>query len=75
MVILYESSTTWKCPAGVTKVYVECWSGGGGSGGITGNGSAAGGAAGGNYAAKMVTVTPDTTYTVTVGAGGAAGCC
>jgi hypothetical protein len=63
-------------PNGVTQIKATVTGGGGGGGGCTPSGanfvSAAGGAAGGT-AIGVVTVTPGTTVTVTVGAGGAAG--
>lgn len=64
----FNASTTWVCPAGVTSVDAECWGGGGGS--ATGGGGGGGGA----YVIKnSYAVTPASNYTVTVGAGGAAG--
>ena len=64
----------WTCPPGVTSVQVECWGGGGGGGGtVTATACAAGGGAGGNYVLYSVSVTPGTTYNLTVGAGGAGG--
>lgn len=64
-------SSTWTAPAGVTSVTVEAWGGGGAGGGVTGNPAKGGGGAGGQYAKKVVSVTPSTSYTVNVGAGGA----
>jgi hypothetical protein len=69
---------SWTPPAGVTTVTVECWGGGGAGGSVTnaGNGTAGtsaagGGGAGGAYAIKTnLTVSPGTTYTITVGSGG-----
>ena len=65
----YNTSGTFTVPAGVTSLQVEAW-GGGGKGGkkISGNG-AYGGGGGGAYAKKLITVTPGTTYTVSVGIG------
>lgn len=70
-------SYTFTVPAGVTQVDVEVWGAGGGGGG-SGDGSAGGiagnyggGGGAGGYARKLVTVTPGTGITVTVGAGGA----
>lgn len=66
----FTTSGSWTCPTGVTRVTVECW-GGGGPGGNASNGATSGkggGGAGGSYARKLVTVTPGTSYTVTVGA-------
>ena len=66
---------TWVCPSGITEVDVKCYGGGGGGG--TGQHlglpftDAAGGGGGGAYAERIaVPVTPGTTYTVVVGAGG-----
>lgn len=66
------SPTTWLCPAGVTSVLAECWGGGGGGGGSSST-AGGGGGAGGGYANATVTVTPGTSYTVTVGSGGGGG--
>ncbi len=67
-------NSTWTCPVGVTSIQVETWGGGGGGGGV-GNLSYgdAGGGAGGSYVRATQSVTPGTTYYVTVGAGGAGG--
>lgn len=66
----FFSSSSWTAPAGVTKVRVTVI--GGGGGGVTvndcGNPEVFGGPGGSIYA--MVTVTPGTAYTVTVGNGG-----
>ncbi|MGG9972279.1 glycine-rich domain-containing protein [Ferruginibacter sp. SUN002] len=56
-------NNTWTVPAGVTKVYVEVWGGGGGGGFGTG-GSGAG------YIVGKFVVTPSSSITITVGAGG-----
>jgi hypothetical protein len=60
---------TWICPAGVNKITVECW-GGGGSGGGAYAQCVGGGGAGGSYVTNTLAVTPLTSYTLTVGAGG-----
>lgn len=60
------SNASWTAPGGVTKVRVRAW--GGGAGAVT---SAGCGAAGG-YVEAFVSVVPGTTYTIDVGAGGAA---
>ncbi len=64
----FNSTGTWQAPAGVTSVIAECW--GGGAGGITGVSAAqsGGGGGGGAYAKDTISVTPLTTYNVTVGA-------
>ena len=61
----------WVAPQGVTSVSVVSVGGGGGGG--LGGGSAGGGGGGALTYANSVPVTPGTTYTVNVGAGGAAG--
>ena len=73
---LSTTSTTWTCPAGVTSVQVEAWSGGGGGSGCGGNSKvyAGGGGAGGNYAKQTaVPVIPGHIYNVNIGAGGSGG--
>ena len=64
---------TWTCPTGVTSVQVEAWGGGGGGGGVSGVYAAAGGGAGGSYVKYTLSVTPNTTYQLTVGSAGTAG--
>jgi hypothetical protein len=71
---IFTSSTTWTCPAGVTRIVATVIGGGGGGGqgfddeaGIFFNGGY-GGYAG--IGIGVLTVTPSTVYTVTVGAGG-----
>ncbi|UAY50643.1 PKD-like domain-containing protein [Ferruginibacter albus] len=67
----YNSSTTWTCPIGVSSITVECWGAGGAGGGATANPSSGGGGGGGSYVKNTsIAVTPGTTYTITVGAGG-----
>lgn len=55
-------SYTWNCPAGLTKVMVELWGGGG-------RPTTAGGQ-GGGYGKSLLTVIPGTDYQITVGLGG-----
>lgn len=63
---------TWTAPCDVTNIQVECWGGGGGGGSASANPSAGGGGAGGGYVKNTsYSVIPGTTYTITVGAGGA----
>ena len=67
------TSGTWICPANVTSIQVECWGGGGAGGSALKNTSSAfgGGGAGGAYArVNALTVTPNTSYTVSIGTGG-----
>lgn len=68
---IFTSSSTFTVPAGVTKLKITAIGGGGGGGGYTGQQPIPnyGGSGGGCIA--IVTVTGGTTYTVTVGAGGA----
>jgi hypothetical protein len=71
----FNNSTTWICPANVTQITVEVWGAGGGSGGQGvsycpsdtlgfGNGGAGGK---GGYNKQSITVTPGTSYIITVG--------
>jgi hypothetical protein len=64
----FATSTTWTCPAGVTKVMITCIGAGGGYGNTNGYEGGLGGVAYGYY-----TVVPATVYTITIGTGGAAG--
>ena len=62
-------SGTWLCPTGVTKAdYLVVAGGGGGGSGIAG-----GAGAGGFRTGTGLSVTAGTSYTVTIGAGGAGG--
>jgi hypothetical protein len=72
--ITYTANGSFTVPAGVTSVKVEAWGGGGAGGGADGaflvnrNG---GGGAGGAYVRNLsVGVTPNSSVTITVGAGG-----
>ena len=65
----FTATGTWTCPAGVTQVDYLVVAGGGGGGWF----GAGGGGAGGFRAGTGLSVTAGTTYTVTVGAGGATG--
>lgn len=67
--ITFPATTTWTCPAGVTQITIEAWGGGGAGGGATGFPSAGGGGAGGAYVKNTtLSVTPGSSYNVTVGA-------
>jgi hypothetical protein len=70
---VFVSSGNWTCPAGVQKVLVVVVGGGGGgkAGGSTGNTGQDGGV--GGFGVGVLTVTPGTVYTVTVGSGGVGG--
>lgn len=65
-------STTWTAPSGVTQVEYLVVAGGGGGGSSHGGGGGAGGLRT-NVGGTALTVTPATSYAVTVGAGGAGG--
>ena len=74
----FSASGPFSVPGYVTKIMVEVWAGGGGGGGggywDAGNAATDGSAGGGGGYARMVySVVPNTTITVTVGAGGTAG--
>ena len=69
---IFTSSGTFTAPTGVTKVYISMC-GGGGGGTSNNNGNHGGGAGGGYLLNYPFTVTPGNGYTVTIGAGGAAG--
>ncbi len=73
----FTASGTFTPPPGVTAVRYLVVGGGGGGGGITNvnAGGAGGGGAGGYRAATGFAVTPGTSYTITVGAGGAGAAC
>lgn len=69
----FTVTSTWVCPAGVTSVNVQCWGAGGGGSSTNSTGNRGGGGGGGAFAANAaISVTQGTTYTVTVGTGGAA---
>jgi hypothetical protein len=73
---VFASSGNWTCPAGVQKVLVTVIGGGGGGQanyplGVSGFAGKNGGC--GGYGVGVLTVTPGTVYTVTVGSGGAGG--
>ncbi|WP_333599764.1 GEVED domain-containing protein [Flavobacterium sp.] len=72
-VTTYTSSGTWVCPQGVTTIQVEAIGGGaGGRASGSTKGDTGGGGGGGAYAKRSaVTMIPGTSYTITVGAGGA----
>lgn len=63
---------TWTCPANVTTVSVVAI-GAGGGGGSGYNAAATGGGGGGLGFRTVISVTPNTSYTVQVGAAGSAG--
>lgn len=70
------SGTSYTTPANCTSIYVEAVGAGGGGGGAdsTGSGTQGGGGGGsGGYAAKLFTVTANTSYTYAIGTAGTAG--
>ena len=68
----YTGNSSWTCPAGVTAAIVGGRGGSGGGAGYRGSDSGEGGD-GCFTAFKIVTVTPNTTYAITMGAGGGGG--
>lgn len=62
------SASSWTIPEGVTKIMVEAWGGGGG-------GSCAAGGGGGGYICGYFTVTPGSSITFDIGAGGSGSNC
>lgn len=71
----FLTSSTWTAPTNVSSVIVYGCGGGGGGGAGVNTPTAAGGGSGGSGAigrTALISVTPGNTYTITVGAGGAA---
>jgi hypothetical protein len=66
---VFDASGTFTVPAGITKIMVECWGAGGGTGPISG--FAKGGD--GGYGKSIFTVTPGSTYPVSIGLGALGG--
>jgi hypothetical protein len=72
----FTSTGSFVTPSNVTTVEVFLVAGGGaggGANGAAGDSYASGGGGGGGVIQKTLTVTPGTTYTVTIGAGGVGG--
>ncbi len=71
--VIYNASSSFVVPFGVTSVTIEAWGAGGGAGKAAGAGGndAGGGGGGGGYARGIIAVTPGTPHTVRVGVGGA----
>ncbi len=65
----FTSNGSFSVPKGVTQITVECWGAGGRGATMTSNGRGGGGG-GGAYARSVISVTPETSYNVTIGAGG-----
>lgn len=70
VVVTLTSSGSWTAPAGITSVKVLLVGGGGGGGNGRGNGPGGGGGGGGIVYHPSATITPGTTYNITVGAAG-----
>ena len=70
---VFTTSGTWVCPRGVNSISIEAWGGGAGGASTPNTNNANGGGGGGGAYAKrnLVPVVPGTTYTITVGTGGA----
>jgi hypothetical protein len=68
----FTSSGSWTAPAGVTRIRLTLIAGGGSGGSSNYSGGAGAGGAGAALRTEWARVTPGYTYTVTVGAGGAA---
>ena len=66
---VFASTTTWTAPAGVTQLRITAAGGGGGGGAVNTGGEGGGGGFGG-FASAIISVTPATVYTVTIGDGG-----
>lgn len=72
--LTFNSSGTWKVPCGVTTATVYVWgAGGAGAGAVSGAAYGSGGGGGAFIWNVALPVTPNTTYTITVGAGGSGG--
>lgn len=74
------SSGSWTVPCGVTNVTIQVYGGGGGAGGGGGGSNGGlfdtrggGGAGGGGYTTITIDVTPGSSFSYTVGAGGCGG--
>jgi len=71
---VFTASGSWVCPTGVTGVFVTLQGGGAGGGGGHSGGTGGGGGGGGGLADRLFrTVTPGTTYSVTVATTAAGG--
>ena len=67
----FPASGSFVVPPGVTSITVQAWGAGGGGGEQSPNtADAGGGGGGGGYAGGVMTVTPLSTITITVGGGG-----
>ena len=66
-------TTTFTVPAGITRIKIRLWAGGGGAGGASGVAGSGSGGGGAGYSEGTFAVTPSQTYVVVVGAGGGGG--
>jgi len=71
-IVVLTSGTSWTCPAGVTRAVLTVVGGCGGGGSATSTGGPGGGGAGG-FARAIVSLTPATSYTYSIGGAGSAG--
>lgn len=70
----YTANNTFVCPSGVTELFAILVGGGGGGGSAGGAApSGGGGGGGGSWIISRQTVSPAASYSITIGAGGAAG--
>src|SRR5438552_19202091 len=69
-IVVFDASTTWVVPPGVSKVYGQLW-GGGGSGGASGVTARAGNGGGGEYRASTIVTATGESLIITIGLGSA----
>ncbi|WP_288427373.1 phage tail protein [uncultured Pantoea sp.] len=70
----FTSNGTWTCPSGVTQIYLDgCAAGGGGAYSASGTTGGGGGGGGQAVTGQIITVSPGTTYSITIGAPGNGG--
>lgn len=69
----FTTTQTFVVPSTTSRVKARIWGGGGGGGGTFTAGSVASGGGGGGYSEGTYTVTPGSSMTVTIGAGGTGG--
>ncbi len=70
---VFTSNGNFVVPAGVTRIFIEGWAGGGGSGASSGYATGTSGGAGGGYGSCFVTVVPGAVIPVVVATGGVGG--
>jgi len=71
--VIITSTQSWTAPAGVSSIELFLVGGGGGGAGAAGPGHTGGAGGGGGVLSTTLPVTPGSSYTVTIGAGGAVG--